>query len=92
MTSKIALITGAGSGIGKAAALELARAGYGVALLGRRPEPLVVLAGEIGEAALALPTDVGESAAVRRRSTRPSGASAAWTCSSTTPAWALGPG
>jgi NAD(P)-dependent dehydrogenase (short-subunit alcohol dehydrogenase family) len=65
MTSKIALITGAGSGIGRAAAIGFAQAGYGVALLGRRPEPLAALAREIGEAALALPTDVGRSDEVR---------------------------
>jgi len=66
MTTKIALITGAGSGIGRAAALELAGAGYGVALLGRRPEPLANLAREIGAAALPLPADVGRPDEVRR--------------------------
>jgi NAD(P)-dependent dehydrogenase (short-subunit alcohol dehydrogenase family) len=63
--SKVALITGAGSGVGRAAALELARAGWRVALLGRRPEPLAELAAEIGEAALPLAVDVGDSAGVR---------------------------
>ncbi len=38
--SKVALITGAGSGVGKAAALALAGAGWSVALVGRREEPL----------------------------------------------------
>lgn len=60
------MITGAGSGVGRAVALELARAGFLLALLGRRPEPLVTLADEIGVAALPLPVDVGDSAAVRQ--------------------------
>ena len=63
---KVAMITGAGSGVGRAVALELARAGYRLALLGRRPQPLAALAGEIGEAALPLSADVGDSAAVRQ--------------------------
>jgi len=37
---KVAIVTGAGSGIGKAVTLALLRAGYGVALAGRRREPL----------------------------------------------------
>jgi len=63
---KVAMITGAGSGVGRAVALELARAGYRLALLGRRPAPLAALAGEIGEAALPLSADVGDSGAVRQ--------------------------
>jgi len=63
--AKVAMITGAGSGIGRAAALALAHAGWSVALMGRRPEPLAELAREIGEAALPLPADVGDAAGVR---------------------------
>ncbi|QXL85254.1 SDR family oxidoreductase [Comamonas sp. NLF-1-9] len=65
---RVALITGAGSGIGRAAALALARAGWRLVLAGRRPEPLQALAQECGGegAALALPTDVADPAAVRR--------------------------
>jgi NAD(P)-dependent dehydrogenase (short-subunit alcohol dehydrogenase family) len=40
MNSRTAVVTGAGSGIGRAAALALIEAGYRVALAGRRPEPL----------------------------------------------------
>ena len=65
---KIALVTGAGTGIGKATALALLRAGYGVVLAGRRPEPLakaVADAGEFGANALAVPTDVGQPDSVK---------------------------
>src|SRR3546814_5239188 len=61
---KIALVTGAGSGIGKASALALARAGWSVALAGRRAEPLEAVAKElegIGRAALAVPTAIGRA-------------------------------
>ena len=60
---RIAMVTGAGSGIGKASALALARAGYAVVLAGRRAEPIEAVAAEIrqgGGAALAVPTDVGD--------------------------------
>ncbi|HVY20960.1 MAG TPA: SDR family oxidoreductase [Bauldia sp.] len=62
--SKVALVTGGGSGIGKALALGLARAGYAVAIAGRRAEPLETVAREIGSGALAVPTDVGDPKAV----------------------------
>ncbi|MEU5024896.1 SDR family oxidoreductase [Streptomyces milbemycinicus] len=58
--SKVAVVTGAGSGIGRAVALELADAGWSVALAGRRREALVEterLAGRDG-AVIAVPTDV----------------------------------
>ena len=47
LTGRHALITGAGSGIGRAIALGLAAAGADVALVGRRPEPLAAVAAEI---------------------------------------------
>jgi len=65
---KFALVTGAGRGIGKAAALALAGAGWHVAATGRGPEPLAAAAREIealGRRALAHPCDVGDPAAVR---------------------------
>ena len=64
---KIALITGAGSGIGKASALALAREGFAVVVAGRRPEPLEAVAGEIESMqirSLAVPTDVSDPASV----------------------------
>ena len=39
-SSKVAVVTGAGTGVGKASALALMKAGFSVALAGRRPEPL----------------------------------------------------
>ena len=67
MALKVALVTGAGSGVGKATALALAREGYAVVFAGRRPEPLAVAAREaegLGAKALAVPTDVGDPASV----------------------------
>ena len=63
MTAKIALVTGAGTGVGRAVALALAKAGYSLVLAGRRPEPLEQVKGEInaiGAQALAVPTDVSK--------------------------------
>ncbi|MDM0014863.1 SDR family oxidoreductase [Variovorax sp. J22P168] len=58
---KIALVTGAGSGIGRTVALALLSDGWAVVLAGRRAEPLQTLAAEAearGQTALAVPTDV----------------------------------
>ncbi len=65
---RFALVTGAGSGIGKAAALALARTGWNLALTGRRREPLEDAAKEIsalGRRAIAMPSDVGDPGAVK---------------------------
>ena len=67
-TSKIALVTGAGSGIGRAVALGLLADGFTVVLAGRRTEPLHALAAEVaplGQTALAVPTDVTDPHSVQ---------------------------
>ena len=68
MNQKVALITGAGSGIGRAVAVGFLQAGYTVALAGRRAEALqetVVLSGVDRARALVIPTDVSRPDAVR---------------------------
>jgi len=70
MTSphRVAVVTGAGTGIGKHSALALLEEGYAVVLAGRRKEPLEETAAEAKSAAsraLVVPTDVGDPAAVR---------------------------
>ncbi|HXJ84630.1 MAG TPA: SDR family oxidoreductase [Candidatus Methylomirabilis sp.] len=70
MTSsgKVAVVTGAGTGIGKASALALAREGYSVVLAGRRREALEETAAgakSSGSPVLIVPTDVADAAAVR---------------------------
>ena len=60
--SKVAVVTGAGTGVGKAAALALLADGYRVVLAGRRAEPLREVAelSAAGERALVIPTDVAD--------------------------------
>ena len=67
ITQRVAVVTGAGSGIGRASALALLEAGYAVALAGRRAERLEAVAAESGATGrtLVAPTDVGDPAAVR---------------------------
>jgi len=67
MTQRVALITGAGSGIGRAVAIAFLKAGYLTALAGRRGAALQETADLSGAAAsaLVLPTDVTDAAAVR---------------------------
>ncbi len=65
---KVALVTGAGSGIGRASALALLKEGYSVVLAGRRREALdatVAAAGPDGARALAVPADVADESSVR---------------------------
>ena len=64
--NKVALVTGAGTGIGKSAALALLKDGYRVVLTGRRIEPLQEVAKQsgAGDRALAISADVGNPASV----------------------------
>ena len=65
---KVAVVTGAGTGIGKSTTLALLEEGYAVALAGRRAELLEAVMAEAGAAssrALAVPTDVSDPQAVR---------------------------
>ncbi|HEY6184433.1 MAG TPA: SDR family oxidoreductase [Terriglobales bacterium] len=67
-SSKCALVTGAGSGIGKEVSLALLREGYSVALAGRRQESLAEVANQAAEPrpkTLVVPTDVRDAASVR---------------------------
>ncbi|WP_250474739.1 SDR family oxidoreductase [Caballeronia sp. GAFFF1] len=66
--SRIAVVTGAGSGIGRAAALALLGDGWSVALAGRRAAPLEAVIAEsgAGERGLAVPTDVADPQSVER--------------------------
>jgi NAD(P)-dependent dehydrogenase (short-subunit alcohol dehydrogenase family) len=61
---KVALVTGAGSGIGRCVALALAKAGYAVVLAGRRAQQLEEAAREGGAQCLAVPTDVTQESSV----------------------------
>ena len=65
--SRVALVTGAGTGVGKAAALALLKDGYHVALAGRRSAPLldVIALSGADARARAIPTDVADPDAVR---------------------------
>jgi NAD(P)-dependent dehydrogenase (short-subunit alcohol dehydrogenase family) len=65
---RVAVVTGAGTGIGKAVAQAFLGAGFAVALAGRRAEPLaqaIAAAGAPSDRAIAVPTDVADPASVR---------------------------
>ena len=59
---KVALVTGGGTGIGRAVARELVRTGAQVAICGRREEPLTEVQAELGDACLAVQADIREPA------------------------------
>jgi len=66
--NRVAIVTGAGTGIGKSAALALLKDGYSVALAGRRKEPLEetkAAAGAASSRALVVPTDVANPESIR---------------------------
>ena len=65
--SRIAIVTGAGTGIGRAAALALLKDGWTVALAGRRKEPLDEVAASSGAAGrvMSVPTDVAQPESVK---------------------------
>jgi citronellol/citronellal dehydrogenase len=65
-TGQVAVVTGAGSGIGRCTAHELAALGARVALLGRKEEKLKAVAAEIGEAAKTYACDIREEDAVAK--------------------------
>ncbi|KQT55078.1 short-chain dehydrogenase [Methylobacterium sp. Leaf456] len=64
MGGGVALVTGAGSGIGRAVARGLSEAGWRLVLAGRRRDALEAVAGELPGEALCVPTDVADPAAV----------------------------
>ena len=68
MPIKVAIVTGAGSGIGRQTALAFLKEGYAVALAGRRSSPLEATAAEsaAGSRALVVPTDITDPDAVRK--------------------------
>ena len=72
-TAKVAVVTGGGTGVGRAAALALAGEGFAVVVSGRRPEPLKEVASEIGSTggrAIVVPTDVTDPESIRALFTR----------------------
>jgi len=60
LKNKISIVTGAGSGIGRACAIAMAREGAKVSLVGRRKTLLEEVAHEIGDSALVVPADVSQ--------------------------------
>ena len=72
--TKVAVVTGASAGVGRATVEEFARQGYDIALLAREPERLTRVATELESRyhirALAIPTDVADANAIEKAATR----------------------
>src|SRR3954454_11957683 len=64
--ARVAVITGAGTGVGRGAAIALAADGFTIVLAGRRPEPLHEVAAELGDGHLVVPADVADPESVDR--------------------------
>jgi NAD(P)-dependent dehydrogenase (short-subunit alcohol dehydrogenase family) len=64
--ARVAVVTGAGTGVGRAAAIALAAGGFTIVLAGRRSEPLEAVVGELGDGHLVVPTDVSDHESVAR--------------------------
>jgi NAD(P)-dependent dehydrogenase (short-subunit alcohol dehydrogenase family) len=64
--SRVAIVTGGGTGIGAASARLLAAKGLDVVLVGRRPEPLEAMRAELGGSTLAIQADIGQASAPQR--------------------------
>lgn len=65
LKGKIGIVTGAGTGIGRACAIALAREGARVALVGRRKGRVEEVANDIGDSAFAIPADVSKTIDIR---------------------------
>jgi NADP-dependent 3-hydroxy acid dehydrogenase YdfG len=83
---RVAVITGASSGIGEATARALAADGHRVALLARRVDRIQRLAEELGDGAIAIQADVTDRGSLVPRRSGSTTSSAAPTSSSATPA------